>query len=120
MASSSSAIASYFAFSRRNCFRCGSTISIGSSTFSRVERHGSRVAFWNAMPTILSGWSTTWPATDTRPLLARISPATTLSRVDLPQPLGPTSEMKSPRSMVRLAPCSASVPASSSSPALLR
>src|SRR6478735_5113788 len=44
---------------------------------------------------------TTRPPISTSPALGRSSPATMLSRVDLPQPDGPTSTVNSPLSMSR-------------------
>ena len=67
-ASRFSARAAYSARRRRISLRCGSTISSGSSRFSSVVRQGSRVGAWNAMPAILTGWLTTWPATCDRAL----------------------------------------------------
>ncbi len=44
----------------------------------------------------LAASRTDLPLIETLPLLASERPATTLSRVDLPQPLGPISETNSP------------------------
>ena len=48
------------------------------------------------MPMSAMGSRTMRPATVTVPSVAGRSPATMRSRVDLPQPLGPTSETNSP------------------------
>ena len=68
------------------------TSSAGSSTFSRIVRHFSSTGAWNTMPTSGIGPVTGAPATLTRPDVTGRSPATMRSRVDLPQPLGPTSD----------------------------
>ena len=90
--------------------RCGCTISIGSSTFAAVVRHGSMTGFWNAMPAMLTGPETASPATRTRPALGNWSPVTSFMRVDLPQPDGPTTATNSPSATERLSPSTASVP----------
>ncbi len=48
------------------------------------------------MPTSGMGSDTVRPATVTVPIVAGLRPATMRSSVDLPQPLGPTSETNSP------------------------
>ena len=72
-------------------------ISTGSSTLSSVVRHGSNSGFWNMKPVrrSASGCAISPPAGSTRPAIA-------LSNVDLPHPLGPSSETNSPRRTVRL------------------
>ena len=71
--------------------------SAGSSTLSRIVRHFSSTGAWKTMPTSAIGRVTVRPATVTAPTVAGRSPATMRSRVDLPQPLGPTSATNSPR-----------------------
>src|SRR5690606_32845997 len=44
-----------------------------------------------------------WPNTCTRPEVGRSSPAAMFSRVDLPQPVGPTTETNSPGATARVA-----------------
>jgi len=45
-------------------------------TLSRIESHGSRVGFWNAMPTRIASAPTSRPAMKTRPCPElRIRPA---------------------------------------------
>ena len=83
-------------------------------TLSSVVRHGSRVAFWNAMPTMLSGPATSRPLTMTAPALAGHRPVTTFIKVDLPHPDGPTTATNSPVSTASVVPLSASVPSASS------
>src|ERR1700742_292402 len=58
---------------------------------------------WNTTP-IPSGTSpcSSLPSKRTLPLVGRTSPATTSSKVDLPQPEGPTIEKNSPHLMSRL------------------
>ena len=53
------------------------------------------------MPTSATGPVTARPAISTRPVVAARSPATMRSRVDFPQPEGPTSASSSPRSTVK-------------------
>ena len=83
-------------------------------TLSSVVRHGSKVGFWNAMPVIESGPSTSLLSTMTPPLVGGHSPVTTFIKVDLPQPDGPTTATNSPASTRKVASCSASVPSPSS------
>jgi hypothetical protein len=71
-------------------------------TLSSAVRHGRSEAFWNAMPTKLSGRSTTWLATFTLPAVAGQSPVTTFIKVDFPQPEGPTTATNSPCGTVKL------------------
>src|ERR1700724_4374623 len=71
-------------------------------------RHGSRLAFWNTKPRSLPGWRTARPSSSTSPAEACSRPATMRKNVVFPQPLGPTTEMNSPRSTLRLMPRSAS------------
>src|SRR5579875_406994 len=47
---------------------------------------------------------TSWPASSTRPPLARSRPASTISKLVLPEPEGPTSPTASPASMSRSTP----------------
>lgn len=57
---------------------------------------GSSTGLWNTMP--ISGWGAVTSVPDTRidPDDFGISPASSLSRVDLPHPDGPTMVMKPP------------------------
>src|SRR2546423_1660559 len=63
-----------------------------------MRRHRRSTGAWNTMPTSDTGPATGRPATSTRPVVAGRSPATMRSRVDLPQPEGPTRATSSPRS----------------------
>ncbi len=83
-------------------------------TLSSVVRHGSKVGFWNAMPTHDNGRVTRSPATWIAPVVGGIRPDTSRIRVDLPQPLGPTTAANSPLAIARSAFSSASVPLSPS------
>src|SRR5580704_13104573 len=65
-------------------------------------RHGSRLSFWNTKPRSVPGSRTARPSSNTSPEDACSRPATMRKNVVLPQPLGPTTEMNSPRSTVRL------------------
>src|SRR6266540_728886 len=71
-------------------------ISIGSSTFFSTVRHGNSSGVWNIIPTDRRGCSTGTPSTAIRPELGSSRPAIIFSSVDLPQPLGPTSDTNSP------------------------
>jgi hypothetical protein len=73
-----------------------------------MVRHFSRIGAWKTMPTSAIGCLTSRPATATVPRVAGRRPATIRSKVDLPQPLGPTSETNSP------APTASEMPASAS------
>ena len=57
---------------------------------------GSSVSRWNMKPTPGGGPAIVCPATTTRPPETGRSPETSFSTVDLPQPLGPTSDTNSP------------------------
>ncbi len=81
--------------------------SVGSRTFSTAVRHSSKVGRWNIMPTSDDGPFTSLPSTPRLPEVLPISPAISRSKVDFPQPLGPTSETKVPRLMSKLALSSA-------------
>ncbi len=60
------------------------------------------------MPRSGPGPVTGLPDTLTRPVVAGSNPATTRSRVDLPQPDAPSRQMNSPRATTRSAPRNAS------------
>src|SRR5262249_19657621 len=69
---------------------------------SNTVRHGSRLSLWNTKPRSPPGAPRVRQSSSTAPALGGSSPATMRSKVVLPQPLGPTSEMKAPRSMATL------------------
>src|ERR1700724_3455334 len=71
-------------------------------------RHGSRLSFWNTKPRALPGRRTERPSSSTSPEDARSRPATMRTSVVSPPPLGPPTEMNSPRATSRLTPRSAS------------
>src|SRR5579862_167266 len=73
-------------------------------------RHGKRLSFWNTKPRSVPGSRTARPSSSTSPEDACSRPATMRKNVVLPQPLGPTTEMNSPRATSRLMPRSASRP----------
>src|SRR5258707_14305061 len=77
--------------------RYGSTISRGSSTLSVALRHGSRLEFWNAMPTDLSGPRTGWPSTVSLPDSRGSIPEHTFITELLSPPQGPSTPTKPPR-----------------------
>ena len=76
----------------------------GSSTFSRTVFHGSSAGDCGTRPIFLSREAavTLSPSIVTVPESASRRPATTLSSVDLPQPLGPITDTNSPMPIVRL------------------
>jgi len=66
-------------------------------------RHGSRAASWKTKP-ISRFWRAvagTSPSTAIRPLVGSIRSAITRSKVDFPQPDGPSKVRKLPRGMAR-------------------
>src|SRR5438093_827851 len=67
------------------------SISTEKSTLSSTERHGSSTGCWKTKPTSVNGSLTAVSRTRIAPRVAGVSPATSLSSVLLPQPLGPTS-----------------------------
>jgi len=60
--------------------------SIGSSTLSRTERHGSSAGRWSIIATSRRGAVTSAPPMYTEPRVGSSNPATSRSRVDLPHP----------------------------------
>ena len=60
--------------------------------------HGSRLASWKTTPIMRLRAASTGesPSIETLPLVGSTSPASTLSKVLLPQPDGPISETKEP------------------------
>src|SRR5204862_7056569 len=73
------------------------------SRLARTGRHGRSVASWKTYP-MRSAPTWTWPAVaSSRPLAMR-------SRVLLPQPDGPTTEVNSPAATAKSAPVNATVP----------
>ena len=67
-----------------------------------MVRQGSSVGAWNTIPTSGRGFVTSRPAIRTAPPVFGLSPARIFSKVVLPHPDGPTTEMNSPRRTVRL------------------
>ena len=78
-------------------------ISSGNKTFSIEVRQSRRTAFWNIIPISLLGPTTSAFLTNRSPPDFSIRPEINLNNVDLPQPLGPTSEINEPRGIVKLA-----------------
>src|SRR5581483_11087933 len=75
------------------------------STFSATVSQGNSASvLWNTTPRSTLGPVTALPPTDTRPALAGRNPATRLSSVDFPQPLGPSRQTNSPGATVRSIP----------------
>ena len=66
------------------------------ATFPSTVFQGSRASDWNMklVPGVIP--VTGWPPTRTLPALGRSSPATRVSVVDLPQPVGPTTAQNCP------------------------
>ncbi|MNT79607.1 hypothetical protein D3C72_2189600 [compost metagenome] len=85
-------------------------------TFSRAVMLWNRRMFWKVreMPasTTLCGLliRSGLPSNITRPCSARYNPVSTLNRVVLPAPLGPSRPRISPRRMLRSMPCRACRP----------
>src|SRR5262249_62249669 len=61
-----------------------------NSMLPATGRQGRSTGGWKTTPTSGTGPRTTVPRTRILPPLTGVSPATSLSNVDLPQPLGPT------------------------------
>jgi hypothetical protein len=78
-------------------------------TFSRPEISG-----WKPAPSSMS--AATRPATTIRPLVGLSMPATSLSIVDLPEPLPPMRPNASPRPTVKSMPSRAAMASSGRSP----
>src|SRR5262249_37106737 len=67
-------------------------------TFSNTVFQGNSAFSWNTKAMSCGiGPATRLPATSTAPAVGVISPPLTLSKVDLPQPLGPIKQESSPR-----------------------
>ena len=65
-------------------------------TFSITVFQGNSVGSWNTTPRSAPGSVTRSPSTVARPLSAATKPASTLSKVDLPQPEGPSTQTNWP------------------------
>src|ERR1700678_610371 len=86
-----------------------SAISMGSSTFCNVVRHGSSSGFWNIRPTSSAAAAPAGcPATKSVPPETGTRPAIAFKRLDLPHPLGPSSVANSPPWMPSETPATAS------------
>ena len=72
-----------------------------SATLSRAVRHGSSASSWNRMPSSDGATSVS-----TRPASGFCNPITARSRLDLPEPDGPTRLTNWPSPTSRLAPSS--------------
>src|SRR5271170_1142247 len=83
-------------------------ISRPMMALASTVRHGNRLSFWNTKPRSVPGSRTARPSSSTSPAVACSRPATMRRNVVLPHPLGPTTEMNSPRSTATLMPRSAS------------
>ena len=81
--------------------------SIGSSTLSRLFRHGSSTGFWNTIDRSRNASETSRPLTRTSPAVLSMSPAMIRNNVVLPQPDLPTTETNSPGATVKLQPARA-------------
>src|SRR5476651_49697 len=68
--------------------------------FENTVRHGSRLSLWNTKPRSSPGPLSARPSSKILPDVAGSRPARMRNNVVLPQPLGPTNEMNSPRSIV--------------------
>jgi hypothetical protein len=86
---------------------------MGSITFSTTVSVGSSWKNWKMTPTVRPRQTAvrpsdmsarSWPATATRPAVARSMPVIMFMSVDLPQPDRPTTLMNSPASTWRSTP----------------
>ena len=71
------------------------------ATFASTVFQGSRASVWNMKLVPFAIPSTSRPPTRTLPALGWSRPATRVSVVDLPQPVGPTTAQNCPGSTVR-------------------
>src|SRR5262249_43585805 len=69
---------------------------MGKSTFCNTVRHGNRTGLWKTTPISRRGPATFAPWIRISPAVGPISPATIMSNVLLPQPLGPNTLRNSP------------------------
>src|ERR1700680_1044814 len=76
-------------------------------TFFLVVSQGNSIGLWNSMPRSGAGPATGRPPTVTEPSSEASAPATMRSRVDFPQPDGPSRQTSSPGATRRLIPESA-------------
>ena len=94
----------------RSAFATRRSLS-GKATLSTAESQGRRFASWKIMPTLRGiGAVIGSPSQSTVPLEGRRRPATSESRVDLPQPLGPTTATNWASGISRLIESSAATP----------
>jgi len=69
-------------------------------TFSNTVFQGNSAFSWNTKAMSRGiGAATRLPNTSTAPVVGAMRPPMTLSKVDLPQPLGPIRQINSPRAM---------------------
>src|SRR5215468_5404917 len=78
-------------------------------TFFLVVSQGNSIGVWNSMPRSGAGPATGRPPTVTEPSSHSSAPAMMRSRVDFPQPDGPSRQTNSPAPTWRLAPDTATV-----------
>ena len=71
--------------------------------------HGNSIGLWKSMPRSGAGPVTGMPPTVTEPSSDLSAPATMRSRVDFPQPDGPSRQTSSPGATLRLTPDMATV-----------
>jgi hypothetical protein len=83
--------------------------SAGKSTLPSTLRQGNSTGVWNTMPMSLRGPWIGVPLSAASPCEAGNSPARILSRVDFPQPDGPTMEMNSPSATAKSMSCNATM-----------
>jgi hypothetical protein len=75
----------------------GSPLDLETEGDVLLDRHPGKSAYsWNTMPRSGPGPATGTPSTVIVPLLGCEKPATALSRVDLPQPEGPSRQVNWP------------------------
>src|ERR1700733_4007608 len=79
---------------RRRSVRETRRISGPNSTFSKAVRQGNKAYSWNTTPRSAEAPRTGAPSTSTRPAVGCTKPAIIPSKVDLPQPDGPSRQVK--------------------------
>src|SRR5207249_1504310 len=84
-----------------------------NATFSRTVIQGKSAYSWNTMARAGSGSWTGLPKARISPELGRVNPAMALSRVDLPQPEGPSRQTNSPAATSRSIRSKATMPPNS-------
>src|SRR5258708_4752491 len=93
---------------------------MGRSTLSRTVRHGNRTGAWKTTPMSRRGPWMAVPRREAVPPEGASRPARILSKVDLPQPDGPTTATNAPSSMAKLIRSRAATPPARGASSLAR